>query len=113
MTRPETLKVLAPAHYMHPVLHRFRDIFEENNIELIVPPVKERLSEEELLGLVRDIDGVLGGDDRFTRRVLEAAPKLKVISKWGTGVDSIDRQAAEELGICVLNTPGAFFRTTR
>jgi len=113
MTRSETLKVLVSAHYMHPVLHRFRDIFEENNIELIVPPVKERLSEEELLGLVRDIDGVLGGDDRFTRRVLEAAPKLKVISKWGTGVDSIDRQAAEELGICVLNTPGAFFRTTR
>ena len=108
MARPRTLKVLVSAHYMHPVLHRFKEVFEENGIELIVPPVKERLSEDELLGLVRDVDGVIGGDDRFTRKVLEAAPKLKVISKWGTGVDSIDRQAAEELGISVLNTPGAF-----
>ena len=41
--------------------------------------------------------------------MLEAcAPRLKVISKWGTGVDSIDSEGAGRLGIRVFNTPGAF-----
>jgi D-3-phosphoglycerate dehydrogenase len=103
-----TRKVLVSAPYMQPVIHRFRDLFEKNDIELVVPPVTERLEEDELLEYVRDIDGAICGDDRFTRRVLQAAPKLKVISKWGTGIDSIDQEACRELGIAVRNTPNAF-----
>jgi D-3-phosphoglycerate dehydrogenase len=67
------------------------------------------LDEDQCLGLVGGIDGWLAGDDRITRAVLEAAlPRLKVIAKWGTGLDSIDRAAAAELGVAVLNSPGAF-----
>ena len=103
-----TWKVLVSAPYMQPVLDRFRHVFEENDIELIVPPVQERLEEEQLLEYVKDIDGAICGDDRWTERVLEAAPKLRVISKWGTGIDSIDQAACVELGIAVRNTPNAF-----
>jgi D-3-phosphoglycerate dehydrogenase len=103
-----TWKVLVSAPYMQPVIDRFRDVLQENDIELVVPLVKERLDEEELLRYVGDIDGAISGDDRWTERVLRAAPKLKVISKWGTGIDSIDRDACRELGIAVRNTPNAF-----
>ncbi len=48
------------------------------------------------------------GDDRFTARVLESADRLKVISKWGTGIDSIDQEACRRIGIAVRNTPNAF-----
>jgi D-3-phosphoglycerate dehydrogenase len=54
-------------------------------------------------------DGTISGDDKYTARVLEAcAPRLKVISKWGTGIDSIDSAAAARLGIKVCRTPNAF-----
>jgi len=101
-------KVLISAPYLQPVIDRFRPVFAKKNIELVIPPVKERMSEEELLRWVGDIDGVICGDDRFTEQVLRAAPRLKVISKWGTGIDSIDVRAAVQLGIAVRNTPNAF-----
>jgi D-3-phosphoglycerate dehydrogenase len=102
-------KILLSAPYMVPIYERFRPLFESAGIEVIVVPVRERLSEEELLRYAGEIDGVICGDDRFTARVLEAAaPRLKVISKWGSGIDSIDREAAARLGVSVCNTPGAF-----
>jgi D-3-phosphoglycerate dehydrogenase len=102
------LKILVTAPYIQMVIDRFRYIFEEKGIELIVPTVKERFNEQELLEWVSDVDGVICGDDQFTQRVLRAAPKLKVLSKWGTGIDSIDQAACKRLGIAVRNSPNAF-----
>ncbi|MBC8098504.1 MAG: phosphoglycerate dehydrogenase, partial [Armatimonadetes bacterium] len=101
-------KVLVSAPYMQPVIERFRPDLEAHGVELFVPPVDERFEEADLLAWIADIDGVICGDDRFTRRVLQAAPKLKVISKWGTGIDSIDQVACQEFGIAVRNTTNAF-----
>jgi len=103
------LRVLFSAPYMIPCLDRFRPVFDAAGIELIVARVEERLSEAGLMGHAGQVDGVICGDDCFSRTVLEAyAPRLKVISKWGTGIDSIDREAAAGLGVKVCNTPGAF-----
>lgn len=101
-------KVLISAPYFQPVIEQYRSFFIDHDIEIIVPEVHERLSEEELLQYVTDIDGALCGDDHFTRKVLEQAKKLKVLSKWGTGIASIDQGAAKEFGIAVRNTPNAF-----
>lgn len=103
-------KILVSAPYMQPVIHQYRDMLEGlgEPVDLVLPPVQERLSAGELLDWITDIDGAICGDDEFTEHVMKAAPKLKVISKWGTGVDSIDREAASRLGIAVCNTPDAF-----
>jgi D-3-phosphoglycerate dehydrogenase len=101
-------KVMVSAPYMQPVIDRFRKLFEEKGIELAIPLVDERMEENELLDWIGDVDGVICGDDRFTEQVLEEAPKLKVISKWGTGIDSINQEACHERGITVCNTPDAF-----
>jgi D-3-phosphoglycerate dehydrogenase len=101
--------ILFSAPYMIPFLDRFRPVFEKYGIDLIVPEVHERLSEEQILEYAGRFDGTVCGDDRYTARVLAAcAPRLKVISKWGTGIDSIDSEAAARLGVRVCRTPNAF-----
>lgn len=101
--------ILFTAPYMIPFLGRFRPILEDYGLELIVPDVEERMEEADLLHYAGQFDGAICGDDRYTPRVLEACvPRLKVISKWGTGIDSIDQAACARLGIRIGNTPNAF-----
>lgn len=102
------MKVLISAPYLVPHIDRFRHLFDKNGVEIVVADVKERLEEDALLRLLPGIDGIIAGDDRLSRRVLENAPSVKVLSKWGTGIDSFDLQAAADLGIEVFNVPNAF-----
>jgi D-3-phosphoglycerate dehydrogenase len=103
------LTILYSAPYMIPLLPRYRPLLEGLGLQLIVPEVHERLDQSQLLAYAGQFDGTICGDDHYTAQVLQACyPRLKVISKWGTGIDSIDRQAAESLGIQVRNTPNAF-----
>ena len=101
-------RVLVSAPYFLPEIERFREYFAKYDLEPVIAPVEERLEEDQLLSLVEDVDAVLCGDDRFTARVMDAAPRLKVIAKWGTGIDSIDSAAAETREIRVCRTPNAF-----
>jgi D-3-phosphoglycerate dehydrogenase len=65
------------------------------------------LSEADTLAVVGEIDGYICGDDAITRAVLEKArPRLKVLSKYGIGVDKIDVKSCTEFGIPLLFTPG-------
>ncbi len=67
------------------------------------------MEQADLLKYAGEFDGTICGDDKYTEDVLKAcAPRLKVISKWGTGIDSIDQKAAKSLGIWIGNTPNAF-----
>jgi D-3-phosphoglycerate dehydrogenase len=94
---------------MLPFIDRFRPVFDHFQCEVIIPVVNERLEEEQILAYAGQFDGAICGDDRFTARVLQAcSPRLKVIAKWGTGVDSMDHAACAQLGIQLRNTLNAF-----
>jgi len=102
--------VLITATYMFPFLDRFIPILESFGLKVIVPEVEERMEADALMPYAGQFDGTICGDDRYTPEVLKAcAPRLKVIAKWGTGIDSINLDAARELGIQVLNTPQRFY----
>jgi D-3-phosphoglycerate dehydrogenase len=66
------------------------------------------LDAEELAAEVGDVDGVILGIDRADAAVLDAAaPRLKVLARYGVATDNIDLEAAARLGVVVTNTPGA------
>ncbi|MBN9021948.1 MAG: oxidoreductase, partial [Rhizobiales bacterium] len=80
---------------------------EAAGFELVFSPAGRQPSEDELVALVPGIDGWLAGVEPITARVLAAATDLKVISRNGTGIDSIDLAAAESRGVTVLTAAGA------
>jgi len=68
----------------------------------------QKLDESFLVERVKDIDGiVIRANGKVTRKIMESAPRLKVVGRHGVGVENIDLQAATDLGIWVVNTPDA------
>ena len=66
---------------------------------------KQCKTEDEVISVVRDADGIVVQYAPVTRKALEAAPNLKVVSEYGVGVDSIDIAACTERGVAVCNVP--------
>ena len=68
----------------------------------------EKYDEEYLIGQVKDVDGiVLRANGKVSRRLMEAAPRLKVVGRHGVGVENVDTEAATAMGIWVVYTPDA------
>ena len=75
--------------------------------DLVFNSTGKPLQEADLIPLLRDCDGYIAGLDSVTEAVLAACPRLKVISRYGAGVDRVDLAAAKARNIAVTNTPGA------
>jgi D-3-phosphoglycerate dehydrogenase len=75
--------------------------------EFQVTVLPNRLPEAELLPLVSDVAAmIVRSETKVTRKVIEAAPRLRVVGRAGVGVDNIDVEAATQRGVVVMNTPG-------
>lgn len=101
-------RVLITCLQLQSSIESYRHLFEEQEIEIDLPAVNQQLNAPELLGIIDRYDGVIAGDDEFNEEVLEKAVRLKIIARWGVGVDAVDLAAAERLGIQVVNTPNVF-----
>ena len=105
-----SFKVLVTCPPMLRQIDQFWDMFEGLGIEITTPDVVQTLSVDELLAIVPQHDGWIIGDDPANAEVFEAgkAGQLKAAVKWGIGVDNVDFDACEKLGIPITNTPGMF-----
>ncbi len=65
------------------------------------------MTPEELVERLAECDGCIAGLDHFTADVIRQAPKLKIIARYGAGIDRVDLAAAAEVGATVTNTPVA------
>ncbi len=74
---------------------------------VVIPnPKGIRLTEDEVLGLVGDVEAIIAGTEPLTARVIAAAPRLKIIARRGVGFDAVDVEAATANGIVVSTTVG-------
>ena len=83
------------------------EMLEEAGIEYLVNPLGRKLSEKELALMVSDFDVIIAGTEEITDDVMENGKNLKLISRVGIGLDSVDLLAAERRGIKVSYTPDA------
>jgi len=83
------------------------EMLENAGIEYMVNPFNKKLTEDELTELVSDFDVIIAGTEPITAKVMDGASNLKMISRVGIGLDSVDLPAAKERGIKVSYTPDA------
>ena len=83
------------------------EILKENNIEFLINPLNKKLTEDELAEMVVDFDVIIAGTEPITKKVMDNASNLKMISRVGIGLDSVDLLEAEKQGIAVSYTPDA------
>jgi phosphoglycerate dehydrogenase-like enzyme len=85
---------------------RHQERLREAGVEIVYPSEERILTEEEMVELVAGCDALIVGLDPVTPRVLDAGP-LRVVVKYGSGLDNIDLAAAAARAIAVVATPGA------
>lgn len=98
--------LITPRSFEH-IKDKFLELLKDAEIEVVMNPYGRVIKEDEMVELIKDMDGIIVGIDPITKRVIYNASKLKVISKYGVGVDNIDLESAKERNIVVTNTPNA------
>jgi len=83
------------------------ELLEMNSIEFLVNPLNKKLTEDELAKMVTDFDVIIAGTEPITKKVMDSATNLKMISRVGIGLDSVDLLEAEKKDITVSYTPDA------
>lgn len=83
------------------------EMLNEKEYEVIKNPYGRIMTKDEMMEMVSDIDGIILGVDPFSKEVMKQAENLKVISRYGVGLDNVDMEYAAQLNIPVYRTLGA------
>ena len=83
------------------------ELLENSGIEYLINPFNKKITEDQLTDIITDFDAIIAGTEPITEKVMERASNLKLISRVGIGLGSVDLLAAQKRGIKVSYTPDA------
>ena len=83
------------------------ELLENSEIEYLINPFNKKITEDQLTEIITDFEVIIAGTEPITEKVLNRATNLKLISRVGIGLDSVDLLAAQKRGIKVSYTPDA------
>lgn len=101
----ETKKILISSRSFGKISSGAIELLEDTGLTPILNPHGKKLSEDELIIMVNDVVGIIAGTENITKNVMLHADALKVISRYGVGLDNVDMKTAEEKNILVYRTP--------
>ncbi len=101
---PKVLISTVPFGYKNPLP---LELLKNAKIEFQINPFNKKMSEDQLSEIIGDFDAIIAGTEPITEKVLSCAKNLKLISRVGIGLDSVNLKAAKKRGIKVSYTPDA------
>ncbi len=101
----EKMKVLISSRSFGKINSGAIELLKNNGLEPIMNPYGRKLNEEEIISLLDDAVGIIAGTEKITEKIISYNDQLKVISRYGIGLDNINLKAASQRNIIVLNTP--------
>lgn len=81
------------------------ELLKNKGLEPVLNPYGRKLNEQEILDLSDNVVGIIAGTEKITEKIISSNDQLKVISRYGMGLDNIDLKAAAEKNVMVYNTP--------
>ena len=81
------------------------ELLKKEGLEPVLNPYGRKLNEQELLDLSDDVVGIIAGTEKITEKIIVSNNQLKVISRYGIGLDNVDLKAATQKNVMVYNTP--------
>ena len=81
------------------------ELLKNKGLEPVLNPYGRKLNEQELLDLSDNVVGIIAGTEKITEKIISSNDQLKVISRYGMGLDNIDLKAAAKKNVMVYNTP--------
>jgi len=80
------------------------DLLKNNGYKILLNNTGQQLKKNDLIKMAKNAKGIIAGTEKYTRKILETLPQLKVISRLGVGMDNIDLDAAKQKGLKVYKT---------
>lgn len=90
--------------FANEAVNGIKDICEKGGHELLL--LEKYADKNELIDAVKDVNAIIIRSDIIDKEILEATNELKIIVRAGSGYDNVDLEAATDMGVCVMNTPG-------